>query len=386
MKKILIAIGNLNIGGIQKSLLELLKALSNCPEYEISLFCSKRNGAYLDQIPENVKILPENPYAATTEQPLYECKKQGMKYYFFRLVMSVWSRFFTKAIPAAILCRLVGKIGAEYDIAISYSQPIGDYEFCNLTNEIVLQCVQAKHRITFVHCDFGSYGGNTKRNRGLYKKFDRIAVVSESVGRRFAEIVPEVAQKVKTVYNFCDTQEIQLLASQDPLVYNKNAFVTVARLSEEKGILRCIPIFNRLKKDGFDFEWHIVGGGSLKSAIEEEISRCSLEECIFLEGEQLNPYRHIKNADFFLLPSFHEAAPMVFDEAHTLGVPVLATNTLSAYELVEMRGIGCVCENDDESIYSLLHRALCNKGIPNITDKPNNRVCTQQFNSLCKLQ
>lgn len=386
MKKVLIVIGNMNVGGIQKSLLELLKALSVSAEYDVSLFCCKRTGIFLDRVPKNIQILPENPYAVTTEQPLSECKEQGMKYYYFRLIMSMWSKFLTKAIPSTILCKLIGKVGTEYDIAISYSQPIGDHDFCNLTNEIVLNCVQAKQKITFVHCDFGSYGGNTKRNRKLYEKFDRIAVVSESVGKRFAEVIPRVAKKLKTVYNFCDTQEIRMLAAQDPLEYDRKSFVTVARLSEEKGILRCIPIFEKLKKDGFEFEWHIVGAGPLKGRIEDEILRCSLEHNIFLEGEQSNPYRYMKNADYFLLPSFHEAAPMVFDESLALGIPVLTTNTLSANELVGERGSGIVCENTEQAICDMLYGVFSNHERIDINTQPNTIVCMEQFDVLCKMQ
>ena len=375
----------MDVGGIQKALLELLKELSKYPDYNVSLFCCKKTGAFLERIPKNIRILEENPYAVATEHVLSDCKKQGKKYYIFRMLSSLWSKYFTKALPAILLCKLIGNVGEQYDIAISYSQPIEDHAFCNFTNEIVLNCTKTDKKITFLHCDFGSYGGNTKRNRKLYKRFDNIASVSDSVGKRFAQIVPELSEKVKTVYNFCDCDEIEQLANREPLVYTKKTFVTVARLSKEKGILRCIPIFDRLKKDGYDFEWHVVGGGALKSVIEREINNYFLENNIFLEGEQINPYRYIKNADYFLLPSFHEAAPMVYDEAFTLGVPMLTTNTLSAKELVENRGIGLVCENSDEAIYEMLHKVLSDNQEFNLTDKPNNNICMEQFNSLCEL-
>ncbi|MGI6195856.1 MAG: glycosyltransferase [Eubacteriales bacterium] len=385
MKKILIITNHMNVGGIQKSLLELLKALSACPDYDVSLFCCKKTGAFLEQIPSNIKILPENKYAVATEQPLSVCKKLGKKYYFFRMVSSLWSKYFTKALPARVLCKLIGKIGGEYDVAISYSQPIEDHAFCNFTNEIVLNCTCGTRKITFVHCDFGAYGGNTKRNRELYTRFDYIAAVSESVGKRFAQILPELSERIRTVYNFCDTNEIEQLASQDPIEYKKTAIVTVARLSEEKGLLRCIPIFDRLKKNGHEFEWHIVGGGALKKDIEEETYRYRLQENIFLEGEQVNPYRHLKNADWLLLPSFHEAAPMVYDEAYTLGVPILTTKTLSAVEMIEERHIGLVCENDDEAIYDMICRALSMEEKNKIIGKPDNDICLKQFNSLCQV-
>ena len=109
-----------------------------------------------------------------------------------------------------------------------------------------------------------------------------------------------------------------------------------------------------------------------------------MEDSIFLEGEQLNPYRYVKNADYFLLPSFHEAAPMVFDEALTLGVPILTTKTLSAVELVESRNIGVVCENDEDSIYGMIREAAENPPKLNNDIKPQRSVCLNQFAEICK--
>ena len=73
-----------------------------------------------------------------------------------------------------------------------------------------------------------------------------------------------------------------------------------------------------------------------------------------IHGSQLNPYRYMKNAKLLLLPSYHEAAPMVFQEAIALEVPILTTDTTSAMEMVVNQGAGWVCGFDDESIYCSL--------------------------------
>ena len=41
------------------------------------------------------------------------------------------------------------------------------------------------------------------------------------------------------------------------------------------------------------------------------------------------------NADYLLVPSLHEAAPMVFDEANILGLRIISTNTTSAKEMID---------------------------------------------------
>ncbi|MBE7034532.1 MAG: glycosyltransferase [Ruminococcaceae bacterium] len=383
MKKVLFVINDMDVGGIQKALLELLKALSNNEEYEVSLFCCVQRGAYLKRIPERICLLPENVYAKLSAMPLSLCKQQGIRFYLLRMFLSFWTKKFGKSFPAKVLCRYIGRIGEEYDVAVSYAQPIEEHAFANLTNEMVLSCVKARKKVTFVHCDFASYGGNTPANRKLYEHFDAVAAVSDSVGRRISEVIPGIKTKVKTVRNFCDCDEIAGLAEESPVCYQRPAFVTVARLSNEKGIMRCIPLFDRLKREGFNFEWHIVGDGPIRHQIETEIDRYGLAEDIILEGEQMNPYRYMKHAAFFLLPSFHEAAPVVFDEALALGLPVLTTKTLSAEEIVGNPGHGYVCEQTEEAIYQMLREALSGTLQYALHEKPNQALSAAQFDAVC---
>ena len=370
----------MSIGGIQKSLVELLSAINK--NYEITLYCVKPNGECISMLPDNINVVYGNKWALVSEQSLAEAKKNGFLPYLLRLFLSSWTKLFGKKIPAYLLTKIMGKIPGEYDAAISFSQPIHDKQFATLTNEIVLNCCKSKRKATFVHCDFIKYGGNTKYNRGLYKKFDAVATVSNSVGECFLKALPELKEKLFTVYNCVDNGNIMSLANDNPLEYNKKAIVTVARLSEEKGLLRCIPIFKRLKNEGVGFQWHIVGGGALKGALEQSIVNAELTEDIILHGEQKNPYRFLKNADFFLLPSFHEAAPVVFFEAAALNIPVLTTNTLSAKELVENRGNGIVCDNSDEAIYIMLKNTVLNDSLAYVCQKTEKLLTVKQIEVL----
>jgi len=75
-----------------------------------------------------------------------------------------------------------------------------------------------------------------------------------------------------------------------------------------------------------------------------------MTQSVFFYGEQTNPYRYMKNADLLLMTSFHEAAPMVIDEAVSLGIPVLTAETTSSQEMVHGRHCGRVCPNTREGI------------------------------------
>lgn len=98
-------------------------------------------------------------------------------------------------------------------------------------------------------------------------------------------------------------------------------FITVARLSEEKGIERLIRSVALLS---IPFSYHIIGEGTERKALEKLISELQLGDKVFLEGEQLHPFRHAQDADLFLSGSFYEGFPNALLEAGGYGIPVLA--------------------------------------------------------------
>ena len=113
-------------------------------------------------------------------------------------------------------------------------------------------------------------------------------------------------------------------------------------------------------------------------------------DSIFFHGMQKNPYRFMKNADLFLLTSRHEAAPMVFDEARCLGLPILTTDTCSAHEMVTATGAGWVCENSAQGVCDALEEILADPNTlsdmrSSMTEKVlNNAEAVQQFRSMLK--
>ena len=125
-----------------------------------------------------------------------------------------------------------------------------------------------------------------------------------------------------------------------------------ARISHEKGIDRAIEVCKRLKAEGYDFTYHVVGGGGNYDELLADVQQSGLSDTIFLHGYDSNPYKYLKNADLFLLPSRNEAAGLVIDEARCLGVPVLSTRTVAAEETIAQHNCGWVCDNSDEGLYS----------------------------------
>lgn len=332
------------------------------PYYDITLYCVDTTGLLKIQLPVSVNIVEGNKYAKVAEYDRNQCREElGAFYFILRVIFSLFSKRFGRKWPTWILNKMAGKIPGVYDLAISYTHPFLDDKFENLGTEIVLQRVNAKRKACFIHCDYSKYGGDCEYNRSLFRKYDKIVGVSRSVADCFANCVEGVADKIAFVYNWCRVDEIREFSLQGTVSYDKPTFVSVSRLSEEKGLSRCLHQMKKIKDEGKDFKWVMVGDGALREELEKEIKTLELSGCVEMVGAQSNPYKYLKNANYLILLSFHEAAPMVYNEAACLGVPVLSTNTLSAKEIVKERGWGVVCSNDDEGIYQMISRALTEK-------------------------
>lgn len=381
MKKILFCINNMKMGGIQKSLVELLKELHKF--YDVTLFCINPNGELINDLPQTIKIIYAVNILRLSELSTKEAFKEGVFKGIFRIFFSGFTRYFSKKIPGYIVAKIFQPNLGEYDIAISFSQPVEEHQFYMLANEVVLYSCDSNLKISFIHCDFENYGGNTNYNRKMYLKFDRIAAVSESVKKIFIKCIPELKDRTYVVYNCHDYKQIKKLSLDKPMLYKNKAIITIARLTEEKGLLRIVDIIYNLVKERYNITWHIIGDGPLKKKLLLLIQKYNLENNIILHGEQLNPYRYLKNAFLLLVPSYHEAAPMVFEEARSLNIPILSTNTLSAKELIEKKGIGWVCENTEESIYKKLKEILDEEC--NISTKSFDNSNEEQINQFSKL-
>ena len=98
MKKVLIAVSQLRVGGVSKALIELLKNI--CDKCEVTLLCFDHDGAFYSDIPEQVKIVEDNAYLALTERSAGDLQQYGSKYKVIRQVCSAWTKCFNKKIPA----------------------------------------------------------------------------------------------------------------------------------------------------------------------------------------------------------------------------------------------------------------------------------------------
>jgi glycosyltransferase involved in cell wall biosynthesis len=188
---------------------------------------------------------------------------------------------------------------------------------------------------------------------------DRIVFVSENTQIQFNRLFPGMeVNKQLIIPNLIDKKEIREKAGEWVPDKQKMTFALIGRLNPIKGVERFLEVVYRLKNDGFDFQIWIIGDGELKNTLTELVISKGLKEVVFFKGFQKNVYPFMKSADLFLNVSFAEGSPLSIAEALCLDVPVLATETIGAKELLNDGDFGLLVENSEEGVYQGLKRFL----------------------------
>lgn len=362
MKKILFVINNLNIGGIQKSLVNLLNAIAN--EYDISLVVFSEEGELFNELPSNIKVIKVNKNLKVLGISQNEAQEKGLYIWSIRTLGAIWSKLFGNFLPINLLMYFC-KIREKFDYGISYAQFSQKHYFSGGSNEFILNSVNCKEKITFIHCDFEHYGGNSAYTRKKYCKFDKVIACSEGTRRQFLKIIPELSSRTFVVHNFCDILKIKNLSECQPIHYKSDVLniITVSRLSKEKALDRVIYGVEKAVKNNIKINCHIIGDGPERGKLEILVKSLKLELYIKFYGEQENPYRFMKNADLLVISSEHEAAPMIIEEAAVLNLPVFSTETISAKEMILDDNRGWICKNTTEDFIATFMKIVDNREI-----------------------
>ena len=116
-KRLLFVNGHLNVGGVEKSLVDLLKAI-DYDKYEVDLVLFEELGDYIDEIPKDVNIKfydLTNTYGAFLKCIFSNLKPNKFKYAFIRIIFNLQRIFGVRMI--SLLKSLFKDLGT-YDCAI----------------------------------------------------------------------------------------------------------------------------------------------------------------------------------------------------------------------------------------------------------------------------
>ncbi|MCS2154930.1 colanic acid biosynthesis glycosyltransferase WcaL [Scandinavium goeteborgense] len=177
--------------------------------------------------------------------------------------------------------------------------------------------------------------------------------------------------------------------------------ISVARLTEKKGLHVAIEACRQLKQRGVRFHYRILGIGPWERRLRTLIEQYQLEDVIEMPG--FKPSHEVKamldEADVFLLPSITgadgdmEGIPVALMEAMAVGIPVVSTVHSGIPELIDAGESGwLVPENDAASLADRLSafggfdqqalQPVVTKARAKVETEFNQQVINQQLASL----
>lgn len=210
MKKILITMPSLFLGGAERSLLGLLENI-DYSKVEVALFLFRKEGELLSEIPSEVKVLDELPAYTTYDRPIAEILKSSLFSYAIariigkailnmKCIMKKCSRGVWPSLQytAKYLNPLLPKIPGKYDLAISF-----------LGIPFYMKKIEAKKKMAWIHTDYSILTPDISIDRQAFKLVDKVVTVSEQCEKAFLHVYPELKMKSLVVENILSKKNIQ---------------------------------------------------------------------------------------------------------------------------------------------------------------------------------
>lgn len=361
-KKLLIVDKSFAVGGIQTSLINMVKELKDT--YDITVLMFNNDGVLKTRFPDDVKIIEPCYLMKLHGMSLVDAKKKNFATYILKAMTGVWDRVFTNAFSIWFALMFQKKL-TGYDVAIAFHHEDSPKASISGFYRFVYAKTDAPVKLGWIHYDprFVSY--DDKKNRKYMKKMDRLVCVSKGTADNFIKCHPMLENKVEYCYNFQDIERIIELSSRDEkIAHNEGEFMcfSACRLTSQKAIPRAIRAFAPVLRQHPDVKWYIAGDGNERAECEQLIKQENLVDQIVLLGSIDNPYPYMKRCDLYIQPSIYEAAPMVYGEAMICKTPIFTTNTISTFEMVP-EDFGLICENSEDGLRSGLEKLLSNREI-----------------------
>ena len=372
-KKVLFMVINMNIGGTEKALLNMINEMPK-DQYDITILMLEEYGGFLNYIPDwvNIKCFKDykNVKGIINNPPLQTIKEafifKQVLYAFQLLVLNLYSKFTNeRSVLYKYLLRNHPIDQNEYDVAIAYAGPM------DFISYFVMEKVKAKKKIQWIHFDVNKIGFNKKFATKLYQRFDKVYVVSNEAKRKVVEKLPMLKERTECFNNIISSKNIINMSEQDGGFednFNGIRILTVARLSEEKGQDITIPILAKLIKEGINVKWFCIGEGKKRKSYMDLIKKYGVEEHYILLGSKINPYVYMKECDIYVQSSRHEGYCITLAEARCLKKPIISTKFTGVEEHIQNGKTGIVVSNKDE-LYKAIKLLINNEDLRNKLSK-----------------
>lgn len=362
MKDILFVIPTLRMGGAEKSLVSLLKALDP-NRVNVDLFLFEAGGVLQSEVPSWVNIMEADTATRGVMLELRYYLKDMLKKGYIRatldrLSLTVRSKFKKSYFGWEIVEKHIPKLTKSYDVAIGFLEGVPDY--------FILDKVDAKKKIGWIHSDLSKRNLHEKE-KDYYKKLDYLVTISDVCKSGFIGLIPEIAEKMIVLENIVLAEDVLKKAQEEPEEAWEQTdaphLVSVGRLYHHKGMDIGARAAKILTDRNIPFCWHVYGEGVMKDEIQQYVEENGMQRIFVLEGLRSNPYPYMRRADIIVQPSRLEGKSLVLDEAKILGKAIVVTNYPSVTDQITHKKTGIITDMEPEQIANGIELLLKNDAL-----------------------
>lgn len=360
MKKIAIVTPKLGIGGCEKALIAMLKAM-NKDKYDITIFIKENGGDLLRDVPSWIKVMVIDDANKDSAGLIKNYIKQRK---FLKAINSMYYLLLlrtskNKNKQLFYYSKALSDVNERFDLAISYFMPP------NFSDWYVINHINSNKKAIWIHSDVMRIKDiHNKMHENMYLKYDKIFCVCKDVAENFKKCFKSTTEKVDIFYNIISkgsiVEKANNLKSFDD-IFNGIRILTVGRLSKEKGQLLIPEILVRLKNDGLNVRWYCVGNGYIKDELNEAILKYNLRNNLILLGTKDNPYPYMRDCDIYVQPSEYEGYCTTVEEARCFNKPIIMTNCTGAKEQVIDGETGFIVNYNENELYEKIKLLVDNK-------------------------
>ena len=327
MKKITFLMLHLNYGGIEKQVTTLANKLSKEYEVEIISLYDILSGESFYQLDDKVKIkyiFNFGPNKDKIKDALKKFKLITLIKQLCRALKILYTKYFG-----------LGKIIKNLNTDILISSRI---EFSKQIKRNDIITISQEH--SFI--DNEKY---IKKVRKSFKHIKYLIVMTKGAKEKYDEWLKneKIKPEVIVIPNIIKENESGKISN-----LNNRQIISVGRLEDVKDFYTLILVFSVIVKKYSNYILKIIGEGSMREKLEEQIKKCNLQKNVILTGRRTE--NEINNelikSDVFVLTSKSESFSLVLCEAMNFGVPCIAFDVdVGPREIIQDGKNGFLIEN-----------------------------------------
>lgn len=332
-KKSLLFTGvNLKLGGIEKSLVNLVNKIDK-NKYQVTIILEDAKGELLEKLDKSIKVK--------------EFKVSNNK-----------NKIIRKGINILRRCSYALFNYHTFDFSCCYAT----YSYSG--NKI--SKLSSINNSIYVHSDYSYIYPDLEDfrrffdTRGIYD-FKTIFFVSSESCRKFTKIYPFLKNRCFVFNNFINLEEIEALSKEKISLTKprgKTLFVFVGRLDDvSKKLGRAFKLVESLNNV---ILW-VVGDGPSKDNYVKEVKRLKIEDRVIFVGSKINPYPYMKKSDYLILTSNYEGFPVVYLEGLALKKRLITTIKVSDDVIKIGKNYGEVIPTNDVKMIEQVKEILKSK-------------------------